>query len=224
MKKISIISSILLILPFLVSAQTNVRENAQMRMETQKAEVQAQVEVRKMEMEQNQEARVVQMEEKKTNLQTRRTELQTKIEERKLEIQNTREERKMTMTANREERKLALTEQVRTRINETAERITEQFDSILARFDNAGTTISEHITRIEDQGVDVSEAIDLYTTAEAFLEVTQDTLIQAQIDLDVALGEDEVSREDIHDIIEDVRNSIQDTRNAYTAVIDSLKN
>ncbi len=162
----------------------------------------------------------------KTDPVSTNTEFRAQVEARKeqAEEQHAQIQANVEMRqANREERRANFALEVRARLDTIAEKITTHFDTLVTRFEEANTRIEAHITRLEENDIDTTSAFDAYADAQASLEVTKEVIVQAEIDLNTALEAEEVSREEIHTIIETVRASIQETKQAYVDVLVALR-
>lgn len=147
------------------------------------------------------------MEERRAEMQETMAERQATMEERRAQMASTSAERQEMM----EERRAALQERAQERITNLAANMSNRMDAVIARIQNVITRLESRMEKLEDRGVDTSEAAAALSAAQA--ELNNANTILATIDEDVAATVGS----------ENPRESWQALRETYTSARDAIK-
>ncbi len=156
----------------------------------------------------------------------KREEIKEKIEQKKMELQPQIEEKRQAIKEQildkKSEKGTQLQILAQDRVSKILSHIFERFEAVLVKFDGIVLRINNRITKLQEQGVDVTESKRLLEEAIEHIEESASLIAASKIELQETLTTP-TSKEDIKTTIEICKTSLKKTQQALVAVIGSLK-
>jgi len=168
------------------------------------------------ETEENPPARMIQ------NREEIRDRMQEKREEMRGEISEKREEVRQTITERKEARKVQLQANAQERVLKITGKIFERFDAVLIKFDGITQRIESRITKLEEEGSDMTEARSALEDAQSNATETTALILATKEEIELLVS-DESSKEGIRTLMTQVKVSLQETKKSFLKIISLIE-
>ncbi len=181
-----------------------------------KAEIKTEMRLRAQEELEN---RKQELEEKKDQI---REEIRTRTEAFKAEVEAKRE----TVKNEVEQRRENVLNQMRERLHNFVGTITERFEAAVSRLERLAERIDSRIAKFEEAGTDVTEAKDLLAVAELKIETAKASVAAIGVNAEVVLSDTSTTTEAIKNDYQGLREQIEqaktDIKVAHAALVDVI--
>jgi len=173
----------------------------------------------------NSGAGVKTQEERKADFEAKRQESLQKTQELRTQIQQKRDDFKQKETARREELKKQLGEQRAANIERFFQRMSANFESAADRLGGLADRLETYLSRLADEGKDISVLQDNLEQARVKVAVAKQSLENSKNDYAKAVESDDFKTafQNVRSSVEGVKIKMREARQALVDVISSIK-